>query len=372
MLLSFIIPVYNGEKYLGECLDSLFNQDIPESDFEVICVDDGSSDGSGDVIRRYQDQHKNVVLVEQGRRENFPRNVGLFQAKGTYIWLIDQDDIILDHCLSTIKSKLLESDCDRLVFRYYEFVGELTEQEKRAIAARTIKHNNPAGNENNVVWSCVFKRSFLIENEVWPHSKRLGKRDGGYGSDSFFIAEARKAGVKEQRLEDVPYYFYRKHSNQSVYNYSDKQCEIRIRCYMDYPIVFKEEYEKAILEKGEADFPETRDLVVQVRSCALKLCDLPGKWARIGLQKMRDEGLFPMKLPKVYTENYSWRDCVKANNGKGPLLSIAFYYSVNPVGLFFYNLLNVRSYPEKLKTRSKLFRKVIIKRLEMKNRLRNR
>lgn len=372
MFLSFVIPVYNGEKYLAECLDSLLTQDVPESEFEIICVDDASTDGSCDVIRDYQKQHDNVVLIEQSHRADFPRNVGLFHAKGDYVWFIDQDDLVCPNCLVELKQKLIESNCDRLVFRYYEFVEELTESEKQRIANRTLRPNSGAGKENNVVWSCVFKKSFLIDHEVWPHSKRLGKREAGYGSDSFFISESKEVGAKELRIENHPYYYYRKHGGQSITGYSDAACESRIRCAMDYPIIFKEEYEQAIREKGHADFKETMELVVKTRGCALTMQKLPRKWAKIGIQRMREEGLFPLKLPKVYTDNYSWRDCVRAKNGMGPLLSIAFYYSVNPVGLFFYNLLNVRDNLEKVRNRSVLAKKAILKTLELKNKIRNR
>lgn len=371
MFLSFVIPVYNGEKYLAECLDSCLEQDLPESEFEIICVDDGSTDSSCDVVRSYQSLYSNVILIEQEHRADFPRNVGLFRASGDYIWLVDQDDLVLSNSLAELKQKLIESNCDRLVFRYYEFVGDLSESEKERVANRTLRPNSGAGKENNVVWSCVFKKSFLIENEVWPHSKRLGKREGGYGSDAFFISESREAGAKELRIENHPYYFYRKHGGQSVNVFSDASCESRIRCAMDYPIVFKEEYEQAIREKGHADFKETMELVAKTRHCALAMQVLPRKWAKIGIQRMREEGLFPLKLPKVYTDTYSWRDCVKAENGMGPLLSIAFYYSVNPIGIFFYNLLNIRDNIEKIRNRSPLARKAILKALEVKNKIRN-
>ena len=372
MFLSFVIPVYNGEKYLAECLNSCLEQDLPDSEYEIICVDDGSSDNSRDVVRSYQGRYSNVFLIEQEHGTGFPRNVGLFHASGDYIWFVDQDDLVLTNSLRDLRKKLLESGCDRLVFRYYEFIEALSEQEKQRIANRTLQPNSGAGKENNVVWSCVIKRSFLVENEVWPHSKRLGERSGGFGSDSFFISESRGAGAKEMRIDNVPYYYYRKHGGQSINAFSEALCKKRIQCAMDYPIVFKEEYEQAIREKGHADFKETMELVAKTRHCALVMQKLPRKWAKIGIQRMREEGLFPLELPKVYTDNYSWRDCVKAKNGMGPLLSVAFYYAVNPVGLFFYNILNVRDNIEKIRNRSPLARRVILNLKGIKNRIKSR
>lgn len=95
MFLSFIVPVYNTEKYLAECLDSLLEQDIPYEEYEIICVNDGSTDGSLDILRRYAEAHSNVIVVD---KENggvaSARNAGLDAACGDYIWFFDSDDII--------------------------------------------------------------------------------------------------------------------------------------------------------------------------------------------------------------------------------------------------------------------------------------
>lgn len=371
MFLSFVIPTYNGEKYLAECLDSLLDQDLPESEYEITCVDDGSSDGTCDVIRSYQNRHSNVILIKQEHRADFPRNVGLFRASGDYIWFVDQDDVLLPNCLSELRQHLLTSGCDRLVFQYYEFVKELSPQEKQRMKDHTIRPNSGAGKENNVVWSSVFKKSFLIDHEVWPHSKRFGKRGAGFGSDGFFIDESREAGAKELVLDDKAYYFYRKHIGQSVYSFSDDMCKARISSYLDYPLVFKEEYDRAMKEKGEISYKQAQNLVVQTRMCAIKMQNLPRKWRKVGMDRMREEGLFPLRLPKVYTDHYSWLDCAKAHNKRRPLLGVSFYYSVNPVGLFFHTLLDVRNYFIIIKNRSPLVRKMILSHLDWENRKNN-
>ena len=65
MFLSIIVPVYNAEHYLPECLDSLLNQDIPQAEYEIICVNDGSKDGSLSVLQSYQQRFSNIRIIDK-------------------------------------------------------------------------------------------------------------------------------------------------------------------------------------------------------------------------------------------------------------------------------------------------------------------
>ena len=88
MFLSFIIPVYNAETYIAECLDSLLCQDLPSQDYEIICVNDGSKDGSLSILKDYAGRHSNIAVID---KENggvtTARNAGLEAAQGDFIWL---------------------------------------------------------------------------------------------------------------------------------------------------------------------------------------------------------------------------------------------------------------------------------------------
>ena len=77
--LSYILPIYNVERYLIDCLDSIYAQNIPEESFEVICVNDCSPDCSRDVILEYQKAHKNLVLIDhtENKKAGGARNTGL-------------------------------------------------------------------------------------------------------------------------------------------------------------------------------------------------------------------------------------------------------------------------------------------------------
>lgn len=97
MKLSIIIPVYNVERYLRQCLESCLSQDVPKSQYEVIIVNDGSPDNSQAIIDEYSSKYDNVrVLKKKNGGLSSARNAGLNIASGDYIWFVDSDDWVAD------------------------------------------------------------------------------------------------------------------------------------------------------------------------------------------------------------------------------------------------------------------------------------
>lgn len=108
-MFSIIVPVYNTGKFLANCLDSLLEQDIPRSEYEIICVNDGSTDNSLSILQEYARNNENVVVVDKHNEGvSVARNVGLDHAKGEYVWIIDSDDWIVRNCFSFLKNSILE------------------------------------------------------------------------------------------------------------------------------------------------------------------------------------------------------------------------------------------------------------------------
>lgn len=100
MKLSIVIPAYNTEAYLGRCLESCLHQDLPESEYEIVVVNDGSTDGTPDVAKRYAAGHSGVKLYSQENGGlSRARNAGLARAEGEYVWFVDSDDTIAPQCL---------------------------------------------------------------------------------------------------------------------------------------------------------------------------------------------------------------------------------------------------------------------------------
>src|SRR3954454_12673271 len=93
---SVVIPVYNTRRYLAECLDSVLAQDLPPEEFEIVAVDDGSTDGSGELLDRYAAQHSNLRVIHQDNSgwPGRPRNVGRDASAGSYVFFADSDDCL--------------------------------------------------------------------------------------------------------------------------------------------------------------------------------------------------------------------------------------------------------------------------------------
>lgn len=118
--LSFIVPFYNVEQYIGACLDSLYAQDIPEDEYEVLCIDDCSPDNSRSIVLEYQKLHKNLRLIAHENNQGLgaARNTGVVNAIGKYLWFIDSDDFIAENKLHALLAECLNSDLDVLCFNY--------------------------------------------------------------------------------------------------------------------------------------------------------------------------------------------------------------------------------------------------------------
>lgn len=124
MKLSVIIPVYNVEKYLRRCLDSICAQDY--MDMEVICVNDGSQDSSGDILEEYKNRDARIQVIRQmNKGVTAARKAGMKAASGEYITFIDSDDWIEKENFSYVMSILKESNADMICSAYWvEFDGK--------------------------------------------------------------------------------------------------------------------------------------------------------------------------------------------------------------------------------------------------------
>ena len=112
---SIIIPCYNVEKYISACIDSIINQTY--KNIEIICINDGSTDSTGDIIKSYSDDR--IVYIEQKNSGvSKARNLGLSVANGEYITFVDGDDLIKIDMIEILVQKMHNYDCD-VVFCSY-------------------------------------------------------------------------------------------------------------------------------------------------------------------------------------------------------------------------------------------------------------
>lgn len=230
MFLSIIIPVHNGDKYLQECLESCFNQNISIDEYQVICIDDGSTDNSKTVLSYYKTKYMNFVysFQEQGGVGK-ARNHGLQIAKGDYVWFVDADDFIENNILRDVFSIIKQSNCDRLKLASYCFINELSDIEKRKKDKGLIVSNYPY--KNTQITRTIIKRSFIENHKIFFHEQLF------YGEDTLFNFETRIHEPLDCYFSKVVYY-YRKHINASTsFDSEIKIIRYFISCYRAISIV---------------------------------------------------------------------------------------------------------------------------------------
>ncbi|WP_052331736.1 glycosyltransferase family 2 protein [Methanobrevibacter oralis] len=117
---SVVVPVYNVEKYLEECLDSIVNQTL--EDIEIICVNDGSTDNSLDILNRYAKHDKRITIISQENKGHaVATNKGIELTSGEYLYLMDSDDIIELNTLKETYEYAKEKDADFVIFQSINF-----------------------------------------------------------------------------------------------------------------------------------------------------------------------------------------------------------------------------------------------------------
>lgn len=185
--LSIIIPFYNVEKYITECLDSVYNQDIPENEYEVICVNDGSLDQSRGVVINYMQQHSNLIMVEHEHNKKLgtARNTGRKAARGKYIWNVDSDDRLKPNCLSHILSVCEENVLDVFLFCYDSLIdNEININHFESWPGYNIVKSgyefwkdNAIPNQGRIsqVWTQVYRKEYLDKHNIWSPEINMGE-----------------------------------------------------------------------------------------------------------------------------------------------------------------------------------------------------
>lgn len=128
-LLSIIVPVYNAEKWLRRCVDSLLDQELPREDYEIILVDDGSKDASPQICDEYAAAYSGLVRVihQPNGGVSMARNAGLDAAVGEYVMFVDADDYIDPNCLHRIVTHAHSNNAEVLFYKH----KVITEQSER-------------------------------------------------------------------------------------------------------------------------------------------------------------------------------------------------------------------------------------------------
>lgn len=209
--LSIIIPVYNVESYINQCLDSIVSQTIPAEDFEVIIINDGTRDNSGDIAREYEKKYSNVRVYDfENAGISVARNRGIDLAKGRYIYFVDSDDFIIPNSLRLAYQRLLSIEDENIdLFGFKNIAGDgqenITQIEQQNETSSTLDLCAGAeyfskGHFLPMVWWYFIRREFLnkLQLKFVPYKTM---------EDAAFTAEALLAANKIALSELIVYYY---------------------------------------------------------------------------------------------------------------------------------------------------------------------
>jgi len=162
MKLSIVIPIYNKEAYVEACLKSLLEQDF--QDFELIAVDDGSTDGSGDLCDRMAAKDQRIRVIHQKNGGvTAARRRGVEEARGRYIMFVDADDMLLPHAMRVLHAAIEETQADEVVGCYVTQKGRLGDSGRRgwqdpfSMIDDLLAVRNPFC----ILWGVIFRRELL-------------------------------------------------------------------------------------------------------------------------------------------------------------------------------------------------------------------
>lgn len=246
-LVSIIIPVYNVEKYIRKCLDSVCGQSY--RNLEIIIVDDGSSDLSGEICEEYQKKDVRIRIIhKKNEGQSVARNIGLEQAKGDFVMFVDSDDWIAEDMVAYLYENLQERTADLAICGFYSVIGETEKKfaaEEDILLSREEALKELVDNEGkieNYVWVQMWRRD-LTHDIRFPVGRIF--------EDMFVTYQVIEKAEHILLLKDAKYYYNHREGSTMM----KKSEEVNLmRCFA---------HEERYKELGER-YPELRaDLLRQ-------------------------------------------------------------------------------------------------------------
>lgn len=212
--LSIIIPVYNAEKYLSQCLDSVLKQTF--TDTEIICINDGSTDNSSDILNEYQSRDSRIsIITQENKGAGASRNIGMDNAQGEYVYFMDSDDYLELNAFEDLFTSYQDKSPDFIMFKlknFYEDSGEMIDDDyytmpylKNRVCENSFNYGDvsdfaldlcvcPPGNLFNreFISDIRFPEGLLFEDNVF-FTHALFKADTIYFYDEFLYNRRKRS-----------------------------------------------------------------------------------------------------------------------------------------------------------------------------------
>ncbi len=237
---SIIVPIYNAERYLKKCIDSILNQ--TKEELEIILVNDGSKDNSEEIIKSYNDKRiKYYKNKNQGIGKT--RNFGIQKATGKYLMFLDSDDFLEKDACEKLYNKAETYGLDVVICDFYKIFDNGNTEEVRIPTFRptSLKDNPKILNEYLAPWAKIYKRNLIVKNEI-KFIENLKYEDAPFVLEA--LDKAKKIGKLDECLN-----YYAIHDNSETTVRDKKVFDILkiieiIRQYFKNKEYIKEELDK--------------------------------------------------------------------------------------------------------------------------------
>lgn len=227
-IISVIIPIYNCELYIFDCLNSVVNQTLKE--LEIICVNDGSTDSSVDIVKKFMSKDNRIKLINQDNQGlGCARNAGIRIAKGEYVAFVDSDDFIKDIMLEEMYKRAKHDDSDVVVSNPYIYDNishsfypyrNMLEFYRLSCLGGFKANEKPEVLQFIGCWDKIYRNAFLKKYNLFNPEKRIYE-------DFLFTYKTLVLANKISFVKDS-YYFYRKFAGGSITDKESKEDEYKI------------------------------------------------------------------------------------------------------------------------------------------------
>ncbi|WP_297695904.1 glycosyltransferase [uncultured Eudoraea sp.] len=333
--LSIVVPIYNTDKYLGRCLDSLLRQDLSYNEYEIIVINDGSQNKSGEIIKSYMAEYPHISYCEPDISGIFEiRNVGITLARGKYIYFVDSDDYISTHVLGKVTSFMNKEELDIFGFGIIKTTESSipTPPIEKNLKGLTIYNGQNYISKfnfvNESVWLVINLNFLRTHNIVYPPGAGFPK---GIFTVQLFYHSKRVAVIPDNIYADF------QHPSSILLNPSPEQNRDLLRKYestTDEYMNFRRvvELENTLSASGlERIRSKSISYIFFMLIRAVK-SNLSIKEIGQMLRRLRSKNYYPIKgfMGSDYRSNISRSWLFIINNKILFMLFIAVYRSLNP------------------------------------------
>lgn len=224
--LSIIVPVYNGEKYINQTVDSILAQTF--KDFELILINDGSTDKTKDILEECKEKDKRIKVIHQENSgPGAARNMGIREARGEYIGFVDGDDCVDKKMYEKLLDVVADNKVEMAMCGYIErrnkdeIIVRSDLQDREILLQKEIEENIISTFVKNVnfgycaLWNKIYYKEFILENDLFIEEDRKQGEDWWFNIRAF-------CKLKSFIYIDEPLYYYIRQNSESLMNAYDE------------------------------------------------------------------------------------------------------------------------------------------------------